>query len=251
MPAALFEQVQSLLDKNRRTRGAATRNIHGYILRGRVTCSACKASRTTSTTRKGPRAYKYYVCCSAQRHGYETCPCPSVHAYKLEGLILDQIRTVGRDLALQEQVLAAANARHKEVHEQLDNDLARAAKQQSTTQNEIKGLLKNLADGTVTGTSIASRVAELEAVLETLDQKVTDIQTEIESHSQLRPDPSDLFESLSVFDEIWEVLLPAEKERVIGLMIDTIDYDGTTLGIEFSPAGVRLLSEELKLAHGA
>ncbi len=251
VPADLFEEVQSLLGENRRTRGSATRNIYGFLLRGRVTCSACRASRISSTTRKGSRAYKYYVCSSAQRHGYETCPCPSVPAFKLEGLILDQIRTVGRDQDLQDQVLAAARTRHEEVRERLDADLARATKKRAATQDEIKGLLKTLADGAVSGTSITGRIAELETALETLDHQVADIQAQIESHAQLHPDPFDLAESLTVFDEIWDVLLPAEKERVISLLIDTIDYDGTTLGIEFSPAGVKLLSEELKLAHGA
>ena len=251
VPTALFNQVQSLLNENRRTRGAATRNKHGFLLRGRVACSACGASRTANTTRKGPRAYKYYVCSSAQQHGYQTCPCPSVPAYKLEGLIVDQIQAIGHDRDLQNQVFEAARARHEAVCHQLNADFGRATKKLSTTQDEIKGLLKALADGSVTGTSIASRIAELETTLETLDQKVTDIQAQIDSHSQLRPDPTDLAESLSVFDEIWEVLLQAEKERIISLLIDSIDYDGTTLGIEFSPAGVRLLSEELKMAHGA
>ena len=251
VPDALFEQAQSQLNENRRTRGAATRNMHGFLLRGRVTCSACGASRFASTTRKGSRAYKYYVCSSAQRHGYQTCPCPSVPAFKLEGLIVGQIKAIGHDKDLQDQVLETACVRHEEVREQLYSDLGRATKKRSTTQDEISGLLKILADGTVTGTSISSRIAELEATLETLDQRAADVQAQVESHSQLRPDPSDLAESLSVFDEIWEVLLPVEQERVIGLLIDTIDYDGTTLGIEFSPAGVRLLSEELKLAHEA
>lgn len=251
VPTDLFEEVQTLLEENRRTRGAVTRNKHGFLLRGRVTCSACGASRISSTTRKGSRAYKYYVCSSAQRHGYETCPCPSVPAFKLEGLILDQIRAVGRDQGLQDQVHAAARTRHDEVREQLGADLTRATKKRAATQDEIKGLLKTLADGTVSGTSITGRIAELETALETLDQQIADIQAQIESHTQLHPNPSDLTESLSVFNEIWEVLLPTEKERVIGLLINTIDYDGTTLGIEFSPAGVKLLSEELKLAHGA
>ena len=251
VPTDLFEDVQSLLDENRRTRGAATRNMHGFLLRGRTTCSACGASRIASTTRKGSRAYKYYVCSSAQRNGYESCPCPSVPAYKLEGLIIDQIRAIGQDQALQDHVLKAAQTRHEEAQQQLENDLGRATKKRSTTRDEIKGLLKTLADGTVTGTSIASRIAELETTLETVNHKVTDFQAQIDSHSQICPDPSDLSESLLVFDEIWEVLLPAEQERVNGLMIDTIDYDGTTLGIEFSPAGVRLLSEELKSAQEA
>ena len=234
VPTKLFDQVQSLLDENRRTRGAATRNMHGFLLRGRVTCSACSTSRTANTTRKGPRAYKYYVCSSAQRHGYGTCPCPSVPAFKLEGLIINQIRAIGREQALQDQVLEAARTHHEAAQQQLEADLSRMTKKRLTTQDEIKGLLKALADGTVTGTSIASRIAELETTLETHEHKVTDIQAQIDSHSQLRPDPTDLADSLSVFDEIWEVLLPAEQERVISLLIDSIDYDGVTLGIEFS-----------------
>ena len=249
VPTALFDRVQSLLDENRRTRGAATRNKHGFLLRGRVACSACGASRTANTTRKGPLAYKYYVCSSAQRHGYGTCPCPSVPAFKLEGLIINQIRAIGREQTLQDQVLEAARTHHEAAQQQLEADLSQMTKKRSTTQDEIKGLLKALADGTVTGTSIASRIAELETTLETHEHKVTDIQAQIDSHSQLRPDPTDLAKSLSVFDEIWEVLLPAEQERVIGLLVESIDYDGTMLGINFGPAGVQLLAEELAPAE--
>ena len=39
---------------------------------------------------------------------------------------------------------------------------------------------------------------------------------------------------LEAFDPIWDVLLTPEKERVLGLLVQKIDYDGRTRQLEIT-----------------
>ena len=53
--------------------------------------------------------------------------------------------------------------------------------------------------------------------------------------------------ALSVFDPVWGALTPREQARVIGLLVDRVDYDGAAgkVSIAFHPAGIKTLAEEL------
>ena len=47
---------------------------------------------TPSHSTKGTRRYRYYVCCAAQKWGWQSCPSKAVPAGELEQWILDHIR---------------------------------------------------------------------------------------------------------------------------------------------------------------
>lgn len=59
-------------------------------------------------------------------------------------------------------------------------------------------------------------------------------------------DEKDLAAALSLFDPVWDVLYPREKERIIHLLVERVDYDGEqgTLAIAFRPAGIKSLAGE-------
>jgi hypothetical protein len=48
-------------------------------------------------------------------------------------------------------------------------------------------------------------------------------------------------------------LLPREQERVVGLLVDRVDFDGDrqTVAITFKPTGIRTLAAEVAAAQGA
>ncbi len=60
-------------------------------------------------------------------------------------------------------------------------------------------------------------------------------------------DRDELARALEAFDPIWDVLLTPEKERVLRLLIEWIDYDGRTakLDITWRLAGFGQLVEEI------
>ncbi|MCP3998943.1 MAG: recombinase family protein, partial [bacterium] len=103
-----FDQVQRLLTENRTSGGAGVRNRHGFLLRGLLRCSACDAAMVPTPTSKGARLYRYYTCRAAQKNGHGSCPTKSVNADKVEAFVVDQLRRIGADPALQDATFQQA-----------------------------------------------------------------------------------------------------------------------------------------------
>jgi hypothetical protein len=66
-------------------------------------------------------------------------------------------------------------------------------------------------------------------------------------------DPAAVGRALAQFTEVWDVLLTPERERVVRLLIDRIDYAGRDceMKITFSATGARLLSADTASAGSA
>jgi len=247
VPTRTFNRVQKLIAENRRTNGGYSKNKYGFLLRGLVRCAACDSMMTPSPTRKRSKVYRYYVCSSAQRKGYKTCPCPSIPAQKLEDLIVDQIKAIGQDRALQRHVVKEARDIQAKQIAALEAKQQRHEKKLTKTQDEIAGVLQALAKGDVQGHSISDRLVVLEAKAGELGQKISSVTDEIDSLQQTAIDAHDLAEALTLFDTIWDVLYPSERARIIELLIDHIDFRGkdTPPEVDLSPAGIRLLASEI------
>lgn len=52
--------------------------------------------------------------------------------------------------------------------------------------------------------------------------------------------------ALADFDALWESLTPTEQAKVIGLLIDRVEYHGGTGKVEitFAPTGIRTLAQQ-------
>ena len=86
----LCQEVQDLL----RRPGPAprARQNQGALLQGLLHCRPCGCAMTPSHSTKGTRRYRYYVCCAAQKRGWQSCPSKAVPAGEMEQWILDHIR---------------------------------------------------------------------------------------------------------------------------------------------------------------
>ena len=168
-------------------------------------------------------------------------------AQKLEDLIVQQIAAIGKDRKLQAETLrqvrrlareqtAALTAEEKQLRAQLD--MAKA---------ETSGLLNALAGGEVSGAAISDRLGELEQTTATVERRLAEVEQEKAAADQTNLDPDDLAGALSLFDPVWEVLFPAERERIIHLLIDQIEFNGQTnaLAITFHPTGIKALAGEM------
>ncbi|MFN4261611.1 MAG: recombinase family protein [Gemmataceae bacterium] len=94
----VWQRVQVKLQRNGRTGGTMVRNQFGAVLKGLMSCVPCGASMTpTHSTRGGTVRYRYYVCSSAQKRGWDTCPTKSIPAVEVERYVVTQIAAIGRD----------------------------------------------------------------------------------------------------------------------------------------------------------
>jgi site-specific DNA recombinase len=60
------------------------------------------------STHAGTIRYRYYVCSSAQKKGWHTCPSKSIPAAQIEDLVVRQIKAIGQDPLVLHEVLAEA-----------------------------------------------------------------------------------------------------------------------------------------------
>ena len=53
--------------------------------------------------------------------------------------------------------------------------------------------------------------------------------------------------ALALFDPLWQGLAPGEQARVLGLLVQRVDYDGARgkVAITLHPAGIQALAGEL------
>jgi len=117
----VFDRVQSQLKLNGRTGGSRDRNAHGALLKGLVRCTACGCPmhHHFATKKNGyptVKRYRYYVCANAQKHGWSTCPGPTLPAGDLEGFVTDQVR----QMATRDATVDAVVRRAMEIIAQSD-----------------------------------------------------------------------------------------------------------------------------------
>ena len=87
---ATWQQVQALLREKRHHRPVPSPG--GALLQRLLRCGTCGCAMTSSHSTKGTRRYRYYVCRQAQKHGWQTCPAPSLPAGAIEDLVVQQIQ---------------------------------------------------------------------------------------------------------------------------------------------------------------
>ncbi|MDG2127321.1 MAG: recombinase family protein [Fuerstiella sp.] len=127
----VWQQVQTVMQRNGRTGGAKVRNKFGALLKGLLRCVACDSAMTpTHTTKNGNKRYRYYVCCHAQKRGWHNCPSPSIPATEIERFVVDQIRSIGRDSDLIRETAS-------QVHEQANSQLVVLEAEQASLEREL------------------------------------------------------------------------------------------------------------------
>ena len=230
---AVFDQVQQILRRNDVDGGRQVRNRYGALLRGLLFCSACGCAMTPTSTKKGPQVYRYYVCTSAQRQGWKSCPKPSLSAWRIEPFVIDRIKAIGRDESLIKETLRQARQQQRTRAPQLVAERRRLERERARLRE--------------------APLDEHRQWIEQLDGRLLEIAEELavlETHAIGR---QSLMKALSLFDPIWEVLYPREQERIIHLLVERIDYDGTrqTAAITFQLAGIKALADEVGAAKEA
>jgi site-specific DNA recombinase len=251
IPAAEFADVRSHLSRNGKTGGAVVRNRYGAILKGLLRCSACDAAMTPTHTQKKDKRYRYYVCSAAQKNGHKTCPAKMVPAAAIEGFVVERLKGIGRDPSLVRETATAARHQAKARLQELDGDRRVAERDLRAARAEIRGLSGKIV-GDTTGL-VLQRLAEVQATTVGLEKRLAEIAAEVAQAEQAMPAEDAVAAALGHFTEVWDSLTPAEQARVVALLIERVEYDGTaeTIEIAFHPAGLRALAAEATQPIGA
>jgi site-specific DNA recombinase len=249
VPAKVFREVEAILDRNCRDRGASHRNKYGSLLRTLLHCSACGTAMIHAPVKRGTRLHRYYRCGNAMRRGATSCPSKAVRADRIEQFVIEQIRRIGVDPELQQATFEQVVSQVRAMKRGLKLELRRLKTDLSTSRTDVQRLVETVSR--LTGPASDATAVELAAAQErvtSVEARRTEIKAELAALDTQAIDREQLADALTQFDPIWSVLLTPERERVLQLLIEKIDYDGGTgkLDIAWRLAGFGQLAQEVK-----
>ncbi|MFO0873167.1 MAG: recombinase family protein [Phycisphaerales bacterium] len=223
---ALFHRVAEALKSNRSADGRGSSNKHGALLKGLVRCKACGCGMAhhyaSDRTKAGvEKRYRYYVCSRAQKRGWNECPGPSLPAPEIERFVVDQIRSLGRDDALLAESVRKAQASLRDRADQLDAERAGLNAQVAKARKELQVLVESGRDrngSAARASGLREEIRELASALKRLDARIAAMRSRL-------LDEDELVGALESFDPMWDALTTAERERLVHLLVQRVEYD--------------------------
>ncbi|QDU76939.1 DNA-invertase hin [Bremerella volcania] len=243
----LWQRVQLVLGRNGRSGGAAVRNKFGALLKGILRCVPCGCAMSPShSTKNGTKRYRYYVCTSAQKRGWHSCPSKSIPAGEIERFVVEQIKCIGLDPALLHETVANARNQGQSQVAALEAERRGLERELSRWSDEIRKLLEQIVPGEG-NTPATARLADLQERIRGAERRATEVREQVIALSRDIVDEREVAKAMAVFDPVWESLTPREQTRIVQLLVERVDYDGTTgkVTITFHPSGIKTLADEL------
>jgi len=238
----LWDHVQKILAANRRARSWNTRSKTPAVLKGLIRCACCDAAMAPTFTTRGGKRYHYYVCHAAGKNGYDTCEVKSVPAGQIEEAVYTYLHQIFSDPAMVARTFRATRARAASDRRALARQQAALEKRLGGTRTSI-GRLVRATDGKATGA--------LSAELQKLNDEYTDVEIQIQDiearrdHEEDLPAEQDVAAALRTIEPLWAELFPAEKKRIVGLLVEAVLVRPDGLTIRLRPTGVITLAGEL------
>lgn len=167
-------------------------------------------------------------------------------AQQIEDLVVNQLKSIGQDPLVLEEVLAEARLQDEARVIELEAEQRTLEKDLRTWHGELRSLSGQIRVGDENGSLIA-RLAELQERISTVQGRVQKIREQMQgTHTQLLHEDEAAL-AMSIFDPVWGTLTPREQIRVVHLLVEQVDYDGSKgkVSLTFRPTGIKTLAREL------
>jgi hypothetical protein len=182
------------------------------------------------------------------KNGAGACPTGSVPAIQIEAFVVDQIKKIGADPALCDETFRQVQAQVAAERCGPKAEAKRVEREITTARSDVGRLTGTLtmANGPAAD-ALMARLTESQERLITLECRQREVAGRQVALDGQDVDPKAVGRTLAQFTEIWDVLLTPERERVVRLLIDHMDYAAVNgeLTITFSAPGAKLFAAEV------
>ena len=184
----------------------------------------------------------YYVCIHAQKHGWSTCPAPSVSAGKIERFVVEQISKLGRDAEL-------VTATFQETQRQLDQQIEALHSERKLLKRQIRQDSNKSVQLAICGfrnDALITKMADLDEQVRLAKQRLNEIRQELAILESEQISEDEVSRALADFESLWKSLASREQAKLVELLIERIDVHGADnrLDIIFRPNGIKSLVSE-------
>jgi site-specific DNA recombinase len=200
----------------------------------------------TYTIRRGKR-YQYYVCHAASKNGHDTCPVKSVPAGQIEGAVFEYLRSLFADPETVARTFRATQGQAEEARRGLEKERDALRRRLADLRKTI-GRLVRAADGKAEDAlseelrRLNEDHAEAEHLLHSTEDALGRTREDL-------PTEQDVAAALKTIDPLWAELFPAEKERIVRLLVETVTVRPDGLTVHLRPTGLMAVASEAQSAE--
>lgn len=247
-----WEAVQRQLAANSASASRARQPRSSSMLAGLVTCGRCGAGMHYQSTTRGGRRYEYLVCGTASKRGASACPGSRLVVAEMEQWIVEQLRTIGRDPALASATIEACRERLATRVREIEDERGTLSARHTQLAAERERLLEHISADPDAPGALKARLGEVVADLEAIGAQVGSLEAEVRTLEEQDLDEHGLLDALRSFLPVWNELWPAERSRVVRLLLERLTFhpDAGDIEIELRPCGIRALASEAGPAGG-
>jgi len=223
-----WNQVQDLLNSNRRQRQATRPDGYNYLLKSLLKCGHCGSYMIPVSSRgsKGQK-YFYYRCVKDQDPSKGKCPIGLVTAPKFETFIIDQLKVLSKDPNLIKAAIENSNKASKATLNPLRKKRKGLERKLETVNAKANRILESLAGekGTIESGFVVKKLDELQVQKDQLAEAIDKIDFKVMDIENTVIDEEFVINSLKEFDLLWDALKPSEKYDLIHLLVKEIEYE--------------------------
>ena len=243
---AIWQQVATIMERNRRTGGGVVRNKFGAFLKGLIKCVPCECSMTPHHVKSGNLRHRYYICVNAAKTGWKNCPHPSIPAKQIEKLVLDRIQVTVQDPVFIKKVVEETQEQEEARMGQLESEQRGLERELRNSHREMQTLTGQLKPGEENGL-LLSRLADLQQHVTSAEERLRKIkeQGRLEGPHTLNVEETAI--ALKAFTPVWEALTMKEQARMVELLIERVDFEGVhgKVSIVFRATGIQSVAQKL------
>ncbi|RKY16588.1 MAG: hypothetical protein DRQ55_17695, partial [Planctomycetota bacterium] len=241
-----WDAAQALLaahrpDRRRPTPGARKTST---LLQGLLRCGVCGAAMSPHSTGRHGRKYTSYTCQTMIRQGAKACPGSRAPSHEVDAYVVSQLRAIGQDPRLQAETIGVAAAVLKERRQKLREQERQATADLTRLDVERARLSGHEGHDPEVGHALAA----LDEAHEGATQRLIEAQGEAQALAGAVLRKADLRDALDAFVPVWDELIPAERRRVVHLLLEQVTYHALRgeLALTYRPGGVLALASEAK-----
>jgi len=241
-----WDRVHAILGENRPYRASQTRRKTAAILKGILRCGACGTPMAPAYTTRRGRRYQYYVCHAASKNGHDTCPVKSVPAGQIEGAVFEYLRSLFADPEMVARTFRATQAGAEKERQNLQRERDAIQCRLANLRKAI-GRLVRAADGKADG-AISDELRRLNEEHAEAEERLREAEDALGRQGDL-PTEQDVAAALKTIDPLWAELFPAEKERLVRLLVESVTVRPDGLSVRLRPGGLTALAAEVQDAE--
>ncbi len=236
-----WDKVQALLSENNRAKMSKARVRTVSPLSGVIRCGHCDSAMGITYTNKGDRRYSYYICEKDAKRAVSRCPLKRIPAGDIESVVLDQLGAVFRTPTLVAKTYFAAREIEAEERERLQVQ----KKELEQSLQHVRQEALNLMSPDNDDPDRNSRLPSVNQQAVDLSRQLTNVLARLRVIDTGKISEGDVSEAFQNVETFWEDLFPLERNRLIQLLVETIEIRETEIDMELKTNGLTNLVTEL------